>query len=681
MSLLSLLRERLGALRRRRHEVGVPPPSLFALDRALPWLAAESHFPELEWQAAPYASIVVPAFGELPMTLRCLHAIARAECSIPYEVIVADDASEPSLADALATTSGLRIVRLDEQAGFVGAANRGAEVARGRYLVFLNNDTAVCDGWLDALRRRHAFSGVGIVGAQLVSPDGRVQEAGGIIWRDGSATNYGRGSHPEAPAVRFARPVDYVSGACLSIERELFEGLGGFDERFAPGYYEDVDLAFRAHERGLSVQYEPGARVYHLEGGTAGTDLAVGMKRFQGRNQRVFRDRWSHMLLGQPERHAGVDVARVHGAGRSCLVVDRDFPTPARDAGSKRLVRMLETIRALGWQVTLATYDLDDEPDERAKLEDGGIEVLRRPFVRSLESYLATNGLRFDCVLLSRLGVAERLVPLVRRHCPRASFVFDTVDLRSLREARRAELIGDARARKRSQKTRRRELELIGRAEATLVTSPVERDYLKRQDRGATVAVAPTSYPIVKSQMEFERRSGALFIGGFGHAPNLDGMLWFLDEIWPRVRLLLPGLKLHVVGDKPPQELSRRADAGVQIHGFVADVSSFFERVRFSVAPLRYGAGLKGKVHQSLALGLPCVATPVAAEGLGLMPDLHAVLAESANSFAEGVVRLNSDRDLWQRLSIEGQAHVARYFSDDVLRAGLATALSVRRVR
>ncbi len=658
----------------------MPSPSQLAMETVLPWLAAESRFPEFPREPDPYVSVVIPAFGELPMTLRCLHSVARADGSLPYEVIVVDDASEPSLADALALAPGLRLVRLDEQLGFLGAANRGARAARGRYLVFLNNDTAVCDGWLDALRRRHATGPVGIVGAQLVSPDGRVQEAGGIVWRDGSATNYGRGAHPDSPGVRFARPVDYVSGACLSIDRELFEELGGFDERFAPGYYEDVDLAFRVRERGLRVEYEPRARVYHIEGGTAGTDLTVGMKRYQDRHRRVFRDRWSHLLSRQPEREVGVELARVHGAARSCLVVDRHFPTPARDAGSKRLVRLLQEARALGWQVTVAAYDLDDEPNERAHLEDGGIEVLRRPFVPSLKSYLSEHGRRFDCVLLSRLGVAERLMPSVRHHCPRAAVVFDTVDLRSLREARKAELTGDSKARRRSERTRQRELGLIEQADVTLVTSSVERDYLQRQARGATIVVAPTSYPIVKPQMEFERRRGALFIGGFAHGPNLDGMVWFLDEIWPRVRLLLPDFKLHVVGAEPPQELTRRAGAGVQIHGYVADVSALFERVRMSIAPLRYGAGLKGKVHQSLALGVPCVATPVAAEGLGLMPDLHAVLAESANSFAEGVLRLHSDRDLWQRLSVEGQAHVARYFSDEALRAGVVAALGVRRV-
>ncbi|MDH3522125.1 MAG: glycosyltransferase [Acidobacteriota bacterium] len=678
MFLFSRVRERLGALRRRRREAGQPRAAELALEVAMPWIVSESRFPEVRSEPDPLVSVVIPAFGELPMTLRCLHAVARAAGGASHEVIVVDDASQPSLVDALGSTRGLKVERLEAQRGFVGAANRGAAVARGRLLVFLNNDTAVCDGWLDALSRRLLGRDVGIVGGQLVSPDGRVQEAGGIVWRDGSATNYGRGLHPEAPAVAFARPVDYVSAACLMIEHRLFRELGGFDERYAPGYYEDVDLAFRVRASGLRVEYEPAARVYHLEGGTAGTDLGSGMKRFQERNQRVFRDRWPHVLLQQPTRELGPDLARVHGAGRACLVVDRQLPTPARDAGSQRLSRMLRELLEMGWQVTLAAFDLADGA-ERPALESAGIEVLRRPFVHSLEAYLRAHGRRFDRVLLSRLGVARRLLPTVARLCPSAGVVFDTVDLRSLREGREAALRDDSRARKRAERTRKAELRMVAKADATLVTSPIEREYLARQNRIATIAVVPTSYPVVRPQMEFERRSGALFIGGFGHAPNVDGILWFLDEIWPRVKILLPEFQLHVLGEEPPQELYRRARAGVHIHGFVPDVSAFFEQVRMSVAPLRFGAGLKGKVHQSLALGLPCVATPIAAEGLGLMPDLHAVLAAGANDFAEGVIRLNSDRDLWQRLSIEGRAHVGRYFSDDAMRAGLVQALSARR--
>ena len=515
-----------------------------------------------------------------------------------------------------------------------------------------------------------------MAGAQLVTPEGRVQEAGGIVWRDASATNYGRGLHPEAPDVSFARAVDYCSGACLMIARSLFVELGGFDESYAPGYYEDVDLALKVRARGLRVEYEPRARVYHVEGGTAGTDPNEGMKSFQESNRRVLVERWAGRLAQQPARQVALDIARCSPAAPRCLVVDRRVPTPTRDAGSKRLDRILDELRELGWQVTFAALDLADDEAERDRLEAAGVELLRAPHIVSLEAYLRQHGATFDCVVLSRLGVARRLIGAVRRSCPRARVVFDTVDVRSLRDARAAALANDAKGLRRVEKTRAQEIDVIGRADATLVSSPLEGDLVSRHVPGATVSVVPTCYRTVKPTADFGRRVGALFVGGFRHAPNLDAMVWFLDEIWPRVKILIPAFQLHIVGEEPPQELFRQASSSVHVHGHVLDLWPFFERVRMSIAPLRFGAGLKGKVHQSLAHGLPCVVTPIAAEGMGLMPDVHAVLAENANDFAEGIMRLNSDRDLWQRISIEGRGHVDRYFSEKILKSGLQTALA-----
>jgi len=644
----------------------------------LPELESQGGFPHFARQAEPWVSIVIPAFGELPMTLRCLHAIALAETSLPYEVILVDDGSEPSLSEVLQSVAGLRVVRLSTREGFVGASNKGAEAARAPNLVFLNNDTAVLPGWLDALYSRLKQPGVGLVGGQLISPDGRVQEAGGIIWRDGSATNYGRGLHPDEPAVSFSRRADYCSGACLMIRRTLFEELGGFDDVFAPAYYEDVDLAFAVWQRGLAVDYEPQARVFHLEGGTAGTDLKVGVKQYQGRNQRLFGDKWMRSLVSQPVRSLGVEQARRHRLTRSCLVVDRHIPTPTRDGGSQRLAQLLAEFREMGCHVTFAAYDLADRQGERQQLEAQGVEVLRRPFIQSLKAYLGMHGAAFDYVVLCRLGVARRLLPMLRTQCPQATVIFDSVDLRSIREAREAKLAGNDKAFKSALKTERRELAVVKQADATLVTSPTERDYLQRQDPTANISLVPTCYPTVVPAVGFERRSGALFVGGFHHGPNLDGMLWFLDEVWPRVKLIVPGFQLHIAGEDPPQELVRRATAGVQVHGYVADLAPLFERSKLAIAPLRYGAGLKSKVHQSLAHGLPCVATPTAAEGMGLMPDIHVVLAETASRFSEGITRLNSDRDLWHRISIEGRAHVEQYFSRKTFTAGLQAALATR---
>src|SRR6478735_12459408 len=256
-------------------------------------------FPDVE---APIASIVVPVYGALPVTMRCLHALARSGDRTSFEVIVVDDASSDDTPHVLPAIAGLRYSRNATNLGFVDTCNAGAALARGEYLVFLNNDTEVQPGWLDALVATFAqFPGTGLAGSMLVYPDGRLQEAGGLVFADGSAANYGRFGDPAHPLYGFARETDYCSGASLAVPRELFAQLGGFDVAFRPGYYEDTDLAMRVREQGLAVRYQPDSVVVHHEGISAGTDTGSGMKAAQVVNREKFLQRWRDTLRA---RHA-----------------------------------------------------------------------------------------------------------------------------------------------------------------------------------------------------------------------------------------------------------------------------------------------------------------------------------------------------------------------------------------
>ncbi|MHC4220023.1 MAG: glycosyltransferase, partial [Planctomycetota bacterium] len=237
---------------------------------------------ELPIPQRPQVSVIIPAFNQAKLTARCLESIAAAAGETTFEVILVDDASTEAAVAALRQVAGLRVVTNEINLGFVDACNHGAREARGRYLLFLNNDTTVTDGWIDRLIQTFdRFNDVGLVGAKLVYPNGTIQEAGGIVWQDGTAWNYGLGLNPQTPECNYAREVDYCSGACLMIPRELFLDLGMFDPRYAPAYYEDTDLAFRVREAGKRVVYQPTALVYHIEGATAGTSTNAGVKHHQ----------------------------------------------------------------------------------------------------------------------------------------------------------------------------------------------------------------------------------------------------------------------------------------------------------------------------------------------------------------------------------------------------------------
>ncbi len=630
----------------------------------------------------PAVSIIIPAFNEWPFTARCLASLAEALCTLRFEVILVDDASTDETPDAAPAVAGLRYLRHRRNRGFIASCNRGAEEARGNYLVFLNNDTEVADGWLDALleifdRQPDA----GLVGARLVYADGRLQECGGLLFRDGSGWNYGRGDDPDRPEYQFLRETDYCSGACLAVPTDTFRRLGGFDTRYAPAYYEDTDLAMRVRELGERVYVQPRATVIHHEGVTSGTDIGGGVKRYQAINQGKFLRRWSTALAAYPPpiEDPG-DLARVRAArdfrlqGR-ILVIDATTPEPDQDSGSVRLTQVMRCFRELGYGVSFLAENRAHAGRYTRDLQAAGIEALYLPWVDSLDTFFRERGEEFDLVWISRYYVAANFTGLVRRYCPRARLVFDTVDLHYLREQRLAELEGSATLEAAARQTRRAELAVIGEADAVLLVSPAEIEVLQRDAPTANVHVLSNVHDVVGSPNGFRDRKDLFFVGGYQHPPNIDAAQWFVNEIWPLVREQLPEAVFHLIGSKAPARVRDLTGERMVFHGFVEDLKPYLDGCRLAVAPLRYGAGVKGKVNLSMSHGQPVVATTMAAEGMNARHEQDILLADSAEEFAAAVVRLYQDEALWNRLSAAAMQNVEQYFSVHAARSSITALL------
>ena len=301
--------------------------------------------------ANPTVSIIIPTYGSVDYTLACLASIAAHPPQVVIEVIVVDDATPDSSTACLADIPGIRLIINPRNLGYLVSCNTAARVASGQFVLFLNNDTQVQDGWLDALLAPFRSNrDIGAVGSKLLYPDGRLQEAGCIIWDDGSGWNYGRLDDPDRFVYNYLREVDYCSAACLMVPRALFEQLGGFDEIYAPAYCEDSDLAFRLREQGYRVVYQPRSRVVHYEGISHGTTLTGGVKAFQVRNQGIFRARWEGVLItGAPaERRACSAGTRSRTAKTGCA----DHRSLCAGARSRcRLAHdvMLHRCHAAGW--------------------------------------------------------------------------------------------------------------------------------------------------------------------------------------------------------------------------------------------------------------------------------------------------------------------------------------------
>ncbi|MGH0034810.1 MAG: glycosyltransferase [Myxococcota bacterium] len=643
--------------------------------RTAPVEFASSGDDEKRAPRTPTVSVVVPVYEHLDLTLACLDSIAVAGSAVPYEVIVVDDASDPATGEALSARPDVRYVRNPENLGFVRTCNRGADEARGEFIVLLNNDTLVRPGWLDALIGTFAdHPGVGLVGAQLVYPDGRLQEAGGILWRDGSAWNYGRGGDPHAPAHAYARDVDYCSGACIALPLRIFRGLGGFDEWFAPAYGEDSDLALRVRALGLRTLYQPLAVVEHIEGATSGTDPDQGIKAHQKTNARKLFERWEPVFERfappgvEPEREKDRDaVARV-------LFIDACTPTPDQDAGSLTALRLMQAFQSVGYKVTFVPEDnflyLDDYTADLQRL---GIECLYAPYERSVEELLHRRGGEFDVVVVFRHAVAAKHLTTIRQLAPQARVVFHTSDLHFIREQREAALRGHEAVD--WHETRERELDVMRRSDCTIVHSATERDWLLELMPHAFVYVFPWILDVTGCRAPFEARSGLVFLGGYGHPPNVDGALYFAREILPRVRERLPDVEFRIVGANPTPELRALDLPGVEVTGYLPDLGEALDRCRLCVAPLRYGAGIKGKLAMTMSYGVPSVASTIAVEGMELEDGTHVVVADDPDRFADEVVSLYHDRARWSRISDAGMRFLEEHYSTERGRQRVAEIL------
>lgn len=647
------------------------------LRRAPPAQRAKLYFPA-EAPFAPFAvpdsdrpraSIIVPVYNQVAHTLTCLRALAEHPPLAACEILVIDDGSSDPTEAWMAQVAGLHFHRRAQNGGFIAACNDGASRARGEVLVFLNNDTVPQPGWLDALLGTFdALPDAGLVGAQLIYPDGRLQEAGGVVFSDGSAWNYGRFESPEDPRYASLRDADYCSGAAIAIPRALFESLNGFDTRYTPAYYEDTDLAFSVRAAGRRVLYQPAARVVHLEGITSGTDLNQGAKAYQVRNRELFELKWRDALSTFLAPGVTPTPATIHAHQRQILIVDEAIPQPDRDAGSLRLFNLMKMLRQQHAHVAFLATEHAPETQPLAELKALGIEVWYPPFSPNPPTWLAEQGRRFSVVVACRYYLAGKLLPLARKHAPGASFVLDTVDLHYLRESRAAQLTANESLAKSALQTRQRELAVIAGANLTLVVSKVERDVLAIDAPTSRVEVISTLHEVAGPGLPFAQRHDLVFVGGFRHTPNVDAVRWFVQEVFPLLRRSLPAVVFHCIGGDVPDSIAALEQEGVIVHGHVPDLEPAMDGMRIAVAPLRFGAGVKGKINLSMAHGQPVVATSCAVEGMHLQDGVDVLVADDAQAFADAVVRLYGDEELWNRLSRNGLENVARHFSLDAAR-------------
>lgn len=636
--------------------------------------AEELTLPELSQK--PELSIIIPVYNKWEYTVNCLKSICE-NTQADYEVIVIDDASCDETDELLSGVRNLHLIRNDENAGFIESCNRGAMVSRGNYILFLNNDAMVTKGWLTPMLETISREDVGAVGPKLIYPDGTLQEAGGVVWNDGSCSNFGRWDDPGKPEYNYIKEVDYCSGACLLVKKKLFDKVGGFDERFKPGYYEDTDLCFSLSMLGYKVIYQPMSVVVHIEGVTSGTNVSLGIKKYQEINKTKFVEKWNAVLqkYHYSPGSGNLYFERDRCFGKKVLVIDHYIPTYDMDSGSLRMFNMLKIFSELGYRVTFIGDTLLGIQPYTQELQQQGIEVIYAPYVLSIEKYIKEFGIYFDLVILSRPQVAVKYIDTVKLNCTKAKIVYDTVDLAFLRESRRAKIENNEKVLRQAEKSKKIELYLAQNSDITFVVSSREKNLLLKESPELSIAVVSNIHETTKLQKPFSGRKDILFVGSFGHLPNIDAVAYFVNDIFPLVKRKLPDLHMYIVGSNPTKKVIALGSNDVTVTGHVNDLTPYFENCKVFVAPLRYGAGVKGKINQSMSYGLPVVTTTIGTEGMGLTQGEDILIADAPQNFAKSIVTLYNDEGLWNKLSISSIEHVQRNYSPEVAKERLKNAM------
>lgn len=361
--------------------------------------------------------------------------------------------------------------------------------------------------------------------------------------------------------------------------------------------------------------------------------------------------------------------------GPSILVIDALMPDPTRDSGSVRMREILLLLRGLGWRVAFAPDSGRATDSERDSLQQDGIEVIGVAGQPSLTDWLQARGSGLAAAMLCRHEVASMHLDLVRAAAPAARILFDTVDLHSLREERTALVSGNSALLRKARRSWQVERTVAAHSNVTFVVSPVEKALLRDELPEAHIELLSNIHEVVGSNTPFEARQGVLFVGGFAHPPNRDAAYWLVDEILPLLHRLVPAMPLHLVGAIPEHDRASLRREHVYIHGQVGELTPWMESCLVAVAPLRSGAGVKGKVNSAMSHGVPVVATPMGAEGMHLVDGHDVLVADTTERFAASIARLTRDQVLWERLSSNGQENIRLHFSRELARDALHKAL------
>ncbi len=632
----------------------------------------------LPYAKHPRISIIITLFNRAAYTLTCLECLT-AHADEDCEIILVDNGSTDETAGLLARIDNALVISNRENIGFLQACNQAADRAKGDWLLFLNNDTQILPVFLSALLRAgESTAQCGAVGGRLILPDGTLQEAGSIIWNDGSCAGYGRGDDPFKPEYSYLREVHYCSGACLLVKKRHFEQAGRFDEQYAPAYYEETDLCMKLREMGLKVIYQPAAALIHYEFGSSPSREQV--RRIHVRNMEKFHRKWARRLTAHPsssEDTLGCREILVAGKKR-ILVVDDLIPDPALGSGFPRTHLIVRLLADLGHAVTFYPLQFPERREPVThELQQRGVEVMyaREGAPLDFESFLSSRLTHYDALWISRPHNMEQLGPVLKRMAPDLQLIYDAEALFVVREILKSELDGHGMSSEEKQSMIEKEIGLMRQADVVVTVSLQEKSVVENYYSG-TVHVLGHCHDLNPTPLSFSERKDILFVGSFlgSPSPNEDAIQYFMEHLYPKI-YEATGAGLHIVGTNYLESVRRLESATVRVAGRVDHLFEYYNRCRLFVVPHRYAAGIPLKLIECMTYGLPAIVTPLIAGQLGL-DEQTALIGATDDDFITKAVKAYTSETVWKALRAGSLRYVQDHHSPASFKERLNAILS-----
>jgi GT2 family glycosyltransferase len=629
----------------------------------------------------PDVSVIVILWNQAHLTLRCVRALLEQH-GPTLEIVLFDNGSTDETTDLLSRVDGALVISNATNDGFLVGCNKAIAASRGRVVLLLNSDAFVRAGAISAaITVLDENADVGAVGGRLILPSGQLQEAGSIVWSDGTTLGYGRGLSPEAGEAMFRRDVDYCSGAFLMTPRVLWDRLDGFDEVFKPAYYEEADYCMRARALGYRIVYEPTATVDHYEYGSE-EKRGDAIKASQ-RNHKIFSARHAATLrlhhFSPVTANILVARERPRPNRRRLLVIDNELPVAALGSGYPRMRQLLAEATSLGWAVTFYPIHQPNVDWDVARAElSVEIEIAAGRGPAGLGAFLEERQGYYDVLLISRPDNIALLINAARDRShvfDGCRVIYDAEALFCMRDMAKAAVEGLPRPDMDALIST--EVHLAAGTDAVICVTQAEADVF-RSRMPATTPIYTLSHPTVLAPDApgFSQRSGFLFVGRLleHETPNWTGLSWFIRECWPLVRRALPDATLSVAGHLHPVHVELKAP-GVNLYGPVADLRPLYDAARIFLAPIRYSAGIPLKILDATAAGVPVAGTRLMAHQLVWTPGVEMIAEDEPAALAAAMAAIYRDQELWERMRRTATERLRRDHSKETFRSVLEAIL------